>query len=216
MQDILYTIGHSNGTLEKLLSLIKLAGVNCIIDVRSMPASAYSPHFNKESLNQFLRIKGVLYGHFGEEFGARRTDSVVAGQVNFEKAVTTEAFLRGVRRIENGLTKGFKIAFMCSEAKPLECHRFSMISRYFVDQGYEVNHILHSEEIVPHSDLESEMISEYVKRKKLNEIDQMFGEYSAEAQREDAYRLKNKEIGYKPGEEYEKQEYDNTLHNWFY
>ena len=206
MSDVLYTVGHSNGTLEKLLSLIRLADVNCIIDVRSTPASAYSPHFNKESLHRYLRANGVLYGHFGEEFGARRTDSIVGGQVNFEKAVTTEAFLRGVQRIDNGLVKGFRIALMCSEAKPLDCHRFSMLSRYFVDNGYEVNHILHNEEIVPHAVLEKEMIDEYVRKGKLSEVDQMFGEYTEDMQRVDAYRLKNKEIGYKPGEEYENQE----------
>lgn len=206
MYNTLYTVGHSNSTLEKLLSLLKLAGVNCIIDVRSTPASAYSPHFNKESLQRFLKANGILYGHFGEEFGARRADSIIDGQVNFAKAVTTEAFQRGTERIRNGLSKGYNIAFMCSEAKPLECHRFSMISRYFVDHGYNVKHILHDETIVPHQVLEKEMIDEYIKKKKIKEVDLMFGEYDAETQRDDAYIIKNKEIGYKPGDVYENQE----------
>lgn len=206
MDNTLYTVGHSNSTLEKLLSLLQLAGVDCIIDVRSTPASAYSPHFNKESLQRFLKANGILYGHFGEEFGARRTDSIIDDQVNFAKAVTTEAFQRGVERIRNGLSKGYNIAFMCSEAKPLECHRFSMISRYFVDNGYNVKHILHNETIAPHQVLEKEMIDEYIKKKKIKEVDLMFGEYDAETQRDDAYKIKNKEIGYKLGDTYENQE----------
>lgn len=206
MSDKLFTVGHSNGTLERLLNLIKLADVNCIIDVRSVPASSYSPHFNKESLQKFLNNNGVLYGHFGEEFGARRTDSYIDGQVNFEKAVTTEAFQRGVKRIEKGLANGYRIAFMCSESKPLDCHRFSMISRFFVDNGYEVSHILHSDEIVSHSVLEKEMIDIYVKKKKLREVDLMFGEYDSDMQRVDAYRLKNKDIGYRFGDTYENQD----------
>ena len=92
----LYTVGHSNGTSEELLSLLRLAGVNCLVDVRSIPASSYNPQFNKEALSSFLRLNGIFYLHFGEEFGARRTDSIVDGQVNFEKAVTTDSFLRGV------------------------------------------------------------------------------------------------------------------------
>ena len=40
---------------------------------------------------------------------------------------------------------------------------------------------------------------------KLPDIDTMFGSYSAEDQRRDAYRLKNAAIGYKPGEEYENE-----------
>ena len=206
MADILYTIGHSNGTQDNLLKLLRIADINCIIDVRSVPASAYTPHFNKEILHHFLRNNGIWYGHFGEEFGARRADAIIDGQVNFEKAVTTEAFLRGVQRIENGLNKGYRIAFMCSEARPLDCHRFSMISRFFVDNGYEVNHILHSEEILSHSDLEQEMIDEYVKKKKLSEIDRMLNTYDKDMQRVDAYRLKNIEIGYRPGETYNNKE----------
>ena len=206
MSNKLFTVGHSNGTAEKLLSLIRLADVNCIIDVRSVPASSYSPHFNKEPLQHFLRDNGILYGHFGDEFGARRSDSIIDGQVNFEKAVTTDAFQKGVQRIEKGLANGYRIAFMCSESKPLDCHRFSMISRYFVDNGYEVNHILHSDEIVPHSVLEKEMIDLYVKKKKLREVDLLFGEYDAATQRIDAYRLKNKDIGYRIGDIYENQE----------
>ena len=206
MPNKLFTVGHSNGTAEKLLSLIRLADVNCIIDVRSVPASSYSPHFNKEPLQHFLKDNGILYGHFGDEFGARRSDSIIDGQVNFEKAVTTDAFQKGVQRIEKGLANGYRIAFMCSESKPLDCHRFSMISRYFVDNGYEVNHILHSDEIVPHSELEKEMIDLYVKKKKLREVDLMFGEYDAATQRIDAYRLKNKDIGYRIGDISENQE----------
>ena len=145
--------------------------------------------------------------HFGEEFGARRNDSIVDGQVNFEKAVTTPAFLRGVDRIKHGLDQGYYIALMCSEADPLACHRFSMVSRYFYDNGYEVRHILHTKEIVSHEELEKKMIEEFLHKRnsKLPEIDVMFGTYSAEDQRRDAYRLKNAAIGYKPGEEYENE-----------
>lgn len=203
----LFTVGHSNGSTEELLLLLQLAGVDCVVDVRSMPASAYTPQFNKENLSRFLKAHGIGYLHFGEEFGARRSDSVVNGQVNFEKAVQTPAFKRGVERIEAGLGKGYHISLMCSEADPLACHRFSMVSRYFYDNGYDVRHILHSQEIKTHSELEEEMIACLLRKRqsKLREVDQMFGEYTAEQQRVDAYRLKNQEVGYKPGEAYENE-----------
>lgn len=203
----IFTVGHSNGTAEELLSLLALAGIDCVVDVRSVPASAYTPQFNKEYLKRFLTSHGLFYLHFGEEFGARRSDSIIDGQVNFEKAVTTPAFLRGVDRIKNGLEQGYRIALMCSEADPLACHRFSMISRYFYDNGYDVQHILHTKEIKSHGELEKEMIEGMLHKRgsKLPDIDTMFGSYSAEDQRRDAYRLKNAAIGYKPGEEYENE-----------
>ena len=138
----IYTIGHSNGTTEELLSLLTLARIDCVVDVRSVPASAYTPQFNKENLKRYLSSKGIYYLHFGEEFGARRYDAIIDGQVNFEKAVTTPAFLKGVERVKNGVEQGHNIALMCSEADPLACHRFSMVSRYFYDNGYDINKIL--------------------------------------------------------------------------
>ena len=203
----IFTVGHSNGTTEELLSLLTLAGIDCVVDVRSVPASAYTPQFNKEYIKRVLSNNGIFYLHFGEEFGARRNDAIVDGQVNFEKAVTTPAFLRGVERINLGLEKGYCISLMCSEADPLACHRFSMISRYFYDNGFDVQHILHTKEIKSHEELEKEMIEGMLRTRgsKLREVDTLFGTYSAEDQRRDAYRLKNAAIGYKPGEEYENE-----------
>ena len=203
----IFTLGHSNGTQEELLSLLRLADINCVIDVRSVPASAYTPQFNKDPLSRFLKKNGVVYMHFGEEFGARRHDAYVNGQVNFEKAVQTPAFQRGVDRIRHGIEKGYRIAFMCSEANPLSCHRFAMVSRYFHDNGFDIQHILHSKEIVSHEQLEQQMIESYLHKKnsKLKEVDNMFGTYNAEQQREDAYRIKNEEIGYRPENNYENE-----------
>lgn len=197
----LYTIGHSNQSQEDFLSMLCKHDIDCVVDVRSVPASKYSPQFNQEELKWFLKRNGVQYLHFGEEFGARRLDCLnEEGQVDFEKAVTTPSFLSGVDRLRNGLEKGFHISLMCSEANPLECHRFSLVSRYFFDQGIDVRHILKEAELAPHAVVERKMIEEYLHSKKyhLSEVDQLFGIYTAEMQRQDAYRLKNKEIGYKP------------------
>lgn len=196
----LYSVGHSNQTQEEFLELLKSHDVNCIVDVRSVPASKYTPQFNMETLKWFLKNHNIQYLHFGEEFGARRTDCLDAdGQVNFELAVETPNFKRGVERLMKGLEKGFRIALMCSEANPLECHRFSLVSRYFYDNGLDVQHILKGAELAPHKVLEEEMIAEFLRSRKfhLSEVDELFGTYSAEAQRRDAYRQKNREIGFR-------------------
>ena len=201
----IYTVGHSNVTLQEFYDLIQVAGINCIIDVRSVPASTYSSQFNKEPLSNFMKARNVYYLHFGEEFGARRSDSLVNGQVNFEEAVKTSGFLKGFERVKTGLDKGLYIALMCSEADPLTCHRFYMVSRFFHDNGYEVMHILPSKEIRSHEELEAEMIQDLLKKKRrrLPEVDNMFMTYSEDDQRQDAYRIMNEEIGYKPEEKIE-------------
>lgn len=198
----LYSIGHSNQSLEDFLGLLRMYGINCVVDVRSVPASKYSPQFNQENLKWFLKSHGVHYLFFGEEFGARRFDCIDEenGQVDFERAIATPNFKQGVARLTNGLEKGFRIALMCSEADPLECHRFSLVSRYFYDQGLDVQHIMKDGKLASHDILEKEMIEGYLHSRKhhLPEVDLLFGTYTKEEQRIDAYRLKNKEIGYKP------------------
>ena len=89
---------------------------------------------------------------------------------------------------------------MCSEADPLECHRFSLVSRYFHNQGIEVLHILKDAKLATHSEVEKRLVNEFLHSRKyhLSEVDELFGTYTAEDQLKDAYRLKNKEIGYKP------------------
>jgi len=204
----LYTIGHSSHSLEEFLSLLQRHGINCVVDVRSVPASKYAPQFNEESLRRFLKLHDIQYLPFGNEFGARRTDCINdEGQVDFEMAVTTPLFQQGFERLMKGLERGFRIALMCSEADPLECHRFSLVSRYFHNQGIEVFHILKDAELATQSEVEKRMVNEFLHSRKyhLAKVDELFGTYMAEDQLNDAYKLKNKEIGYKPSLQLEEE-----------
>lgn len=106
-----------------------------------------------------------------------------------------------------GLERGFTIALMCSEADPLECHRFSLVSRYFHNQGIEVFHIMKDAELATQNEVEKRMVNEFLHSRKyrLAEVDNLFGTYTAEDQLNDAYNLKNKEIGYKPSLQLEEE-----------
>lgn len=232
-REILYTVGHSNQTFEEFMQLLIPHEIDCIIDVRSMPYSKYTPQFNSEQLKAQLNKHGILYAHFGNEFGARRTDCLkntefkkkgiveVKPQVNFELGVSTENFLHGVERLKKALSQGRHLSLMCSESDPLGCHRYSFLSRYFYENGWDVRHIVRDENSgeacwKSHEELEKQMILCYVASKKLQELpgqgQQMlfldFGDgYDEAQQRIDAYRLKNHEIGWVPAEN--NNDYDN-------
>ena len=201
----LYSIGHSNQSFEQFLEMLQSQDINVIVDVRSVPASKYTPQFNREPLQAALNRAGIHYMWFGEEFGARRTDALDAdNKVDFEKAVQTPAFLRGTERVLNGLQKGYRISLMCSEAHPLECHRFAMVSRWFFEHGVDMQHIVHDENgqtiVIPHKTLQDEMVAEYVRKKKIPQVQppDMFGENECTKEQQIvlAYRQKNKEIAY--------------------
>ena len=200
---VVYTIGHSNHSPEEFLRLLQIHSITCVADVRSIPASKHSPQFNQDVLEAFLNHHHINYQFFGREFGARRTDSYnQQGQVDFELAVKTDLFQQGVKRI-NTLLEGNRMSLMCSEANPLECHRFALVARYFHDQGIEIRHILKDASLATHKHLEKEMINQYLHARKplLADVDELFGTYTSEDQLRDAYRLKNIEIGYRQQQE---------------
>lgn len=195
----IYTVGHSTHQLDYFLELLKEYGINCIIDVRSVPASAYNPQYNQEPLRIFLKNNKITYLHFAEEFGARQTDPDLLdneGKLDFDKVRKTWLFKNGLERIWQGMEKGFVIAVMCSESEPLDCHRFSMVSVGLVQDGFDVKHILKDKSIKTNTELESDLLKKF--EKKLPQKDLFNPDVSNEEQLKVAYRLKNKEIGYSP------------------
>ena len=46
----LYTIGHSNHSIDRFIQLLDENGIMILVDVRSAPYSRYNPQFNKEDL----------------------------------------------------------------------------------------------------------------------------------------------------------------------
>jgi uncharacterized protein (DUF488 family) len=194
---IIYTVGHSTHPIEYFLDLLRCYKVNCVIDVRSMPASRFNPPYNKKSLTISLNSNGVEYLHFGDAFGARQTDPRLldsSGRVDFQKIRNTEKFKDAIGRLKMETEGGNTIALMCSEAEPLSCHRFVMISVALKD--FEVRHILKDKSIASQHELESRLTENFSKNWSQT---QMFGEtlLSDEKLRQ-AYQRMNKQIGYVP------------------
>ncbi len=194
-----YTIGHSTHQLDYFLELLRKYSVNCVIDVRSVPASSYNPQYNQEYFREFLKNNNIKYLHFAEEFGARQTDPDLLdeeGKLDFEKVRKTWIFNNGLERIWQGVEKGFIIAIMCSESEPIDCHRFSMVSVGLEKDGFDVKHILKDKTLKSNSELEKELLKKF--EKKLPQINLFEPDITVEQQLKAAYRLKNKEIGYSP------------------
>jgi uncharacterized protein (DUF488 family) len=198
ISNTIYTVGHSNHTIEYFKELLETFNINCLIDVRSLPASAYNPQFNKESLSGYLKAYQINYLHFGEEFGARHTEPELLddfGKVDFDKVRKTEKFLSGINRLKNGLSKGNTIALMCSEAEPFDCHRFSMISYYLVRNGFDVKHILKDKSIIDNQELENRLLKKYDKViPKPNLFDDRVLSFTE--QLNFAYKFRNREVAY--------------------
>lgn len=196
---IIYTVGHSTHQLDYFLELLKRYDINCLIDVRSVAASSYNPQYNKENLRNFLKENNIKYLHFAEEFGARHTDPDLLdeeGKVDFEKVRNSWSFKGGVDRIWQGIQKGFTISLMCSESEPFDCHRFSMVSIALEMDGLKVKHIMKDKSLKTNAELENQLLKKY--DKKLTKPDMFNPDITIKDQLREAYRLKNKEIGFSP------------------
>lgn len=142
-QSQIFTIGHSNHSLEAFVALLRQHGVTALADVRSAPFSRFSPQFNKMDLEQKIKTEGIKYVFLGRELGARPKDQFCYeyGQVQYERLKDTALFKAGIERVIQG-SKQHVIALMCAEKDPLQCHRFLLVARALVNLDVPVAHIL--------------------------------------------------------------------------
>jgi len=143
VQHVIFTIGHSNHTPEKLASLLRANGVEVVLDVRSAPYSKFSPQFNRERLPAVLRP--MRYAFMGDTLGGRPEGNEFydeAGHVLYGPLSRSSSFLRGLEQVERNAQK-YRIALLCSEADPSSCHRFLLISRTLRSRGFDPGQIRH-------------------------------------------------------------------------
>jgi uncharacterized protein (DUF488 family) len=138
-----FTVGHSNVESARFLELLKLHQIQAIADVRSSPYSRYVPQFNREILQRTLKEQGVAYVYLGGELGAMRSEAecYVNEQPNVTLIARLPAFQRGLDRLCQGAAR-MRVAMMCAEKDPLQCHRCVLVSPRLRERGIEVQHIL--------------------------------------------------------------------------
>jgi len=159
MTNVVYTIGHSTHSYEELLRLLREAGVTAVADVRSSPYSRHQPQFNREELKEEFRRDKISYAFLGAELGGRPKDKrLFCDRVaDYEKMARTSEFESGLDRIASG-SRDFRIALMCSEHDPLDCHRCLLVGRALKFRDIEVKHILFNGCQKSQDEIEQELI----------------------------------------------------------
>jgi uncharacterized protein (DUF488 family) len=193
----IYTIGHSTHEVDYFISLLRKHNINCICDVRSVPYSKYNSQFNKDKLLRKLNEHQIYYIPMGEELGARYSNRDLFdsdGIVDFAKVRETEKFKSGLKRLAQGVGRGFNIALMCSEKEPADCHRSILVSYSVKKMDYKINHILADGNLKTHDKLEEEISLEYKKQWLQGSL--FNNSKTDNSLLQFAYKCKNKEIGY--------------------
>jgi uncharacterized protein (DUF488 family) len=143
----LFTIGHSNHSIEHFLALLRRHGVEMIADVRSRPYSRFVPHFSKERLARLLEEEGLGYLYLGRELGGKPPKGEPpASPTTYQLRVEQPLFRQGIDRLLEAAWAN-RVALLCRERDPLDCHRLHLVCRYLRPLGLDVRHILPSGEL---------------------------------------------------------------------
>lgn len=142
MQRLVFSLGHSTHPITKLFELLLQHSITAVADVRSSPYSRTNPHFNRDTLAHALPQQRIAYVFLGKELGARSKDTscYLNGKVQYDRLAQTELFRHGLERIKQG-SRSYRIALVCAEKDPIDCHRSILIARH-LPQELAVKHIL--------------------------------------------------------------------------
>jgi uncharacterized protein (DUF488 family) len=163
--------------IEKMFMTLKELNVTHLVDVRSVPYSKQYPQCNADNLKAAGKHFSILYGHM-PELGAKAspTKDVFSKAsdiffedifpitkskrpekselydfeeiVDFQKFRKDEYFSEGIKRIKSAYENNFTLALMCSEKRPIDCHRFFFVSKKIEEKfgdWIEVLHIIKNE-----------------------------------------------------------------------
>lgn len=142
-----YTIGHSNRSIEEFKKLLIRYSVEVIADVRRFPTSRYE-HFKQDRLEKLLKEVGIEYIWFESLGGYRKKifknspNKAIRseGFRNYADYMLTEEFISGAERLIE-IAKVKRVAIMCKEKFFWKCHR-KFISDYLTFKGFQVIHII--------------------------------------------------------------------------
>jgi len=140
---LIFTIGHSNQDSQRFLKLLTDNLIQILVDVRSNPHSRFASQFNVKTLKKALTNKGIKYLYMGNKLGGKPSDPSMydkEGHALYHLMAQSPLFLKAVQRLLQGL-ESYRIAVMCSEEDPSECHRHLLIGRVVEQKGVKVLHI---------------------------------------------------------------------------
>mgnify|MGYP001377019856 CR=1 FL=1 len=139
MPQPIYTVGHSNLTFMRFLSLIQANNINHIIDIRSIPYSRNAPWSNKSRLSEILRPFRIHYTYLGHKLGGKKPS--IKDRQKQQGISSQENYDDGIQLLLH-LSMRDNLALLCAEGDPANCHRQHIVAQTLLSSGMNVLHIL--------------------------------------------------------------------------
>ena len=138
----IWSVGHSNHSIERFLQVLVDVEIECVVDVRSQPYSKYTPHFNGAPLESSLVKAGIDYVFMGDSLGGRPPEPFMyddEGHALYGEMAKSERLLGGLEKLLL-ISSSRRTVMMCSEESPADCHRRLLIARVLAE-GVEIVHL---------------------------------------------------------------------------
>lgn len=197
----IFTIGHSNYSIDRLIDMLRHFNIDCVVDIRGIPYSKYNVQFDKETIRYSLTKAGFIYIYMAKELAAKRLSRVSyneEGYADFEKVIHEEDFINGINRLKNGCEKGYKIAILGAMQDPIRCHRSILVGRELIKNDFNVKHILDDYSIATQNDIDEMLLNKYFSNRNQLTIEDLIGNsLNREEMVNEGYKLANREIGYR-------------------
>lgn len=152
-----FTVGHSTRTIPEFVELLRVAEVELVVDIRTVPRSRTNPQYNKDALPQSLATFQIGYEQLAELGGLRSKSKLAAPDLNgfwdnrsfhnYADYALTESFQVGLERLAT-LGRQQRCAMMCSEAVWWRCHR-RIVADHLLVRGEDVFHLMGKDNIEP-------------------------------------------------------------------
>jgi len=141
----IYSIGHGIKKIEDFIAELKFFNIQFLYDVRSKPYSRWNPQFNQKALKFKLEENGITYVYAGDTLGGFPKDKSCydsSGKVVYDLVKEKDFFKEGLERLTTANEKQIKLAIMCSESRPEECHRSKLIGQELLKKKISLQHIV--------------------------------------------------------------------------
>ena len=148
-----FTIGHSNLALDRLLELLRRHEISVVVDVRSNPYSRHNPQYNREPFALAVEGLGMKYQSEGNRLGGKPTDpscymrvdtggsaSRETQQVDYRLVAEKDWFQEAMDELVE-LAASQRVVLLCAEENPERCHRHDLLTPALVERNVEVLHI---------------------------------------------------------------------------
>lgn len=152
----IYTVGHSNRTIEEFIEILKTYKIEQVVDIRSIPRSMHNPQFNKDVIAKILRNRHINYRQMKDLGGFRHAlkDTINKGWRKpsfrgFADYMQTGKFEVALEKLIALLVHKTSV-LMCAESVPWRCHR-SLIADALTARGVVVKDIYSTASVKEHS-----------------------------------------------------------------